>query len=197
MGGGVMLETGAELTNSRTGTHFTLLEMGDQEFALRYESDAPTRVPDFARHVHIDWDEEFEIISGQGRYWLDGEWQTMQVGDTVAFPSGKPHVHPMNDGDGKFEMIQRGRIALPDADRIRVTFSVLFSLFDRINEGRISANTMGYPKHPLKFAAIGKVLGDAGGFDAMLPIGAQRLAGATVGRLALAMGMDPIDDKWR
>jgi quercetin dioxygenase-like cupin family protein len=191
------MEIGASVTNPRTGTRLTLLDYGDDSLSLRYESSAPTRTPDLPKHLHEQWVEEFEIVSGRGRYWIDGSWHDAKAGERLRHEPGNRHVHPMNTGDAPFEMVQTVTALTPDPDGIRDTFAVLFSLIDRHANGQATLLPQGYPVNPLYFAALGRVLYAGGSYDGTIPMAAQKLTAATIGRLAMALGVNPIDDKWR
>lgn len=190
------MRVGASVKNLRTGTTFTVLASADDSLTLKYESEAPTRTPDFPKHFHERWVEEFEIVKGRGRYWYDGDWHDAAAGETLRHEPGHPHVHPINSGDEPFEMIQTVRSAIPDPEGIQSTIAALYTLIDRHAAGRVAVTSMGYPVNPLYFAALGRALGQSASYDAAIPVLAQKAASATMGRLAIAMGVNPIDDKW-
>lgn len=190
-----MQEAGMNVVNPMTGSRIEIVEISDLEARLRYTSPR-TGVHEFSEHVHLSWDEEFKILGGTGAYQVDRKKHTASAGETVVLPHGHRHVHPTNCGDGDLVMEQTVRVLNGDTTAIPKTLGVLFTLFDWHGQGKIGRNAMGYPKNPLKFAAMGKVLGDAGGFDGMMPVALQKMAGATVGRLALAAGVKVIDPKW-
>lgn len=190
------MKSGATVTNARTGTRFTLVEFGDDSLTLRYESKAPTRVPDFPKHLHERWIEEFEIVSGQGRYWIDGAWHDIAAGERVRHEPGHRHIHPINVGDAPFEMVQTVKSLAPDPEGIRSTFAVLFSLIDRHARGQVRLTSQGYPLNPLYFAALGRVLYAGGSYDGTIPLAAQKFTATTIGRLAVALGVNPIDETW-
>jgi hypothetical protein len=61
-------------------------------------------------------------------------------------------------------------------------------------EGRIGKN--GIPKNPLQIAAMIRTLSKYGGFDASVPIPIQLFMGATLGRVAEALGYRAIYDRY-
>ncbi|MBT8457143.1 MAG: cupin domain-containing protein [Rhodobacteraceae bacterium] len=184
------------VVNPMTGTRIELLDLNAVGGRLRYES-PPGAGVEYAKHVHLHWEETFDMISGQGEYQLGRDRKVLGEGETVVLPAGVPHVHPTNHGSEPMVMEQTIVAKGGSEASIRATFGVLFSLFDWHGQGKLRRNRMGYPMNPLHFAAMGKVLGDAGSFDGMVPIAAQRFTGATLGRLAMALGYDPIDPKWK
>lgn len=48
-------------------------------------------------HTHLHSDEWFQVISGWGKYWLDGKERKCKPGDEVYLPAGQPHIHPWNN----------------------------------------------------------------------------------------------------
>ncbi|MDW4549967.1 cupin domain-containing protein [Defluviimonas sp. D31] len=192
-----MLEVGARVTNPRSGTEFELLDMSDTHFVLRYTMAEPSRAPDFAEHFHVGWHEEFKLLSGEGTYRLDGKVGTVRAGETAVLPEQIRHVHPMNTGSGPMVMEQHATVTDPAPGAIRETLGFFFSIFEWDAAGKIALDRLGLPRHPMKFALAGRVLGRAGGYDARLPKGAADVAAATVGRLAEMLGYEVIDPKWR
>jgi hypothetical protein len=73
-----------------------------------------------------------------------------------------------------------------DLDAIEDVFGAIATLFGLAREGKIARN--GFPKHPLQLAATTRTLAKHGTFDGKIPIWFQRGFGATVGRLAEALG---------
>lgn len=192
-----MLEVGAKVTNPRSGTKFELLDLRDDGFVLQYRMDSPSQAPDFAEHFHVGWHEDYNILSGTGTYRLDGEEGVARAGDTVVMPERIKHIHPMNTSPEPMVVEQHATVTGHRPEAIRDTLGFFFTMFDWEADGRISLDKLGLPKHPMKFAAAGRVLGRAGGYDARLPKGAADFAGATFGRLAEMLGYEVIDPKWR
>ena len=190
------MKIGSSVLNKRTGSTITVLDFSDDSLVLRFESLAPTKVPDFPKHFHERWVEEFEIVKGRGRYWHGGAWHDVAAGETLRHEPGQPHVHPINSSDAPFEMIQRVKSLIPDPEGIQSTIAALFTLIDRHARGEVKLMPLGYPLNPLYFSGLGRVLGWSASYDAMIPVAIQKGSAATMGRLALAMGIRPIDEKW-
>ena len=192
-----MLAAGAKVTNPRSGTEFELLDIQDDGFVLRNTMEGPSRAPDFAEHFHVGWHEDFKILSGEGRYRLDGQEGTANAGDTVALPERMKHVHPMSVSPEPMVMEHHAKVTGYGPEAVRDTLGFFFTMFEWDAEGKIALDKLGLPKNPMQFAAAGRVLGKAGGYDARLPKGAADFASATVGRLAEMLGYSVIDPKWR
>lgn len=44
-----------------------------------------------ARHFHRETEEVYQVTSGSAQMFLDGEWQTLEVGQSVSIAPGKVH----------------------------------------------------------------------------------------------------------
>lgn len=192
-----MIEEGAQVRNPNTGTEFTILEISETHIVLRYVTPEATGLPDVAEHYHDGWTEEFRMIEGEGRYSMGGKEGVLRTGDTLTMPEMVPHVHPVASGPGRMVMEQRATIPNPTPGAVQNTFGVIFTMMDWAAEGTAALDRVGLPRHPMKFALAGRILGRAGGYDARLPKAVQDAAGATLGRLAEAMGYSVIDPRWR
>lgn len=49
------------------------------------------------RHVHMNEDETFVILSGSCRFWMEGEEFTAGAGESVFIPRGKSHTFKVTD----------------------------------------------------------------------------------------------------
>lgn len=70
--------------------------------ALRNQSLAEARLPpgqSTTPHYHPQSEEIYYLLSGHGRMRIEDEVRTVQAGDAVAIPPGKPH-QITNTGDG-------------------------------------------------------------------------------------------------
>lgn len=190
-----MIAKGTTAINRATGSRWEVLEgaaeTGARGFSIKVTCPAGA-APDVMEHIHQEWEESFEIVQGDARYSLGGAAGTATSGDTVRMPPRIKHVHPWNGGDESLVYIQRAVFPAPQPGALEDTFGVFFTLFGMAEEpGRLTKS--GLPRNPLVFAAAGRVLGKYNNFDAALPIAAQKIAAATVGRLALALGAKAID----
>ena len=187
----------AKVTNSRTGTVFEILELGETRVVMRYTMQPGMQRPDIAKHFHTHWDEEFQVLEGQGDYVLGGETGVVKAGETLAMPKGISHIHPWNTGTDVMVMDQTATVDPLHSGAIRETLGLIFSIYKAESEGRIALDKAGLPKNPLKFAATGRIFARGGSYDARFPKVAQDVGAATMGRLVQALGVDMIDPEFR
>ncbi|MEL7344726.1 MAG: cupin domain-containing protein [Pseudomonadota bacterium] len=191
-----MLDAGTTITSHLSGTIFEVMELEPDRFVLRYTMPGPTRMPDFAEHLHMGWHEEFKILEGDVVYRLDGKEASATAGDTVIFPENVKHIHPMNRSDRPVVLEQHGTVTGHGPQAVRETFGFFFTMIEWEAAGKIKLDKLGLPRHPLKFAVAGRRLVAHGGYDARIPKFAAEFAGATFGRLGEWMGYTVIDPKW-
>ncbi len=184
-----MIRPGFETTDPRTGTRSIVLE-GTAEREARgwvIEVHCPEgAAPAILEHVHLSWTETFEIVQGTAAYTIAGRTDTIGEGETVVMDAGLPHVHPWNAGTGTMVYRQTNEFAAASPSAVDEVLGVFATLNGLGREGKLNAK--GLPKHPLQFAATLRTLVRHEGFDAAVPIPLQRLASATLGRLAEAVG---------
>ncbi|CAA9484976.1 MAG: hypothetical protein AVDCRST_MAG69-1006 [uncultured Solirubrobacteraceae bacterium] len=68
--------------------------------------------PDVGRarpHVHLDFDQDFDVLEGVAKLGVDGEEREAAAGTTVHVPRGIRHVDPWNAGPDR--LVFRNRIA--------------------------------------------------------------------------------------
>jgi mannose-6-phosphate isomerase-like protein (cupin superfamily) len=184
-----MIRAGFETTDPRTQTRSVVIqgaeETGGRGWVL--EVHCPEGAgPAILRHVHLRWSETFEILEGTAAYVLGDVEHTLKSGGSIRMPPGVPHVHPWNVGSG--EMVYRqtndfGSVSPDAVDDILGAFATINGL---AREGKIGRK--GLPKNPLQLAATLRTLTKHEGFDAAVPIAIQRVASATLGRVAEALG---------
>lgn len=184
-----MIDVGYTTQDPLTQTRFEFIEVGREangnDFVM--ECRCPSGGGPFViEHVHLTWDEEFEIVSGAAAYKLDGQVGTATAGDTLLFPKGQKHIHPWNDGPDELVYRQTARFDHPDPGAVTDVFGAFTTLFALAGEGKTNAE--GLPRNPLQFAATLRTFVKHEGFDASVPIPVQRVMAATLGRLAEAMG---------
>ena len=184
-----MIDVGFTTTEPRTQTQIEMIEVernadGD-DFIL--ECRCPAGAGSFAlEHVHLSWEERFEILSGEAQYKLDGQMATAHAGETIVMPPGQKHIHPWSVGDTELVYRQVARFEAPNAEAVSDVFGAFATLFGLTREGRV--NRKGLPRNPLQFAATLRTFVKHEGFDAQVPIPVQRATAATLGRLAEALG---------
>jgi len=184
-----VIQPGFESTDPRTGTRLVVIAGATETdgrgwvIEVHCPAAAPAAVPE---HVHLTWNETFEILHGAARYVVGGKAGLARTGDTISMPAGVTHIHPWNGGSG--EMVYRqtndfGCACLDAVDDVLGAFATLNGL---ARDGKIGKQ--GYPKNPLQFAATLRTLTKHEGFDAAVPIWAQRAVSASLGRLAEMLG---------
>lgn len=85
----------------------------------------------------------------------------------------------------------------PHPDAVRDTLGILFTANAWIAENRMATTPGGLPKNPLKLAATVRLLARGGSYDVRFPTWLQDLVGATLGRLAMALGVDMVDPRYK
>lgn len=184
-----MIGVGFMTTEPRTQTRFEFIEVernadGD-DFVLECRCPAGGG-PWVLEHVHLSWEERFEILSGKAQYKLNGQTATAHAGETIVMPPGQKHVHPWSASDSELVYRQVARFGAPNAEAVSDVFGAFATLFGLAREGKVDKK--GLPKNPLQFAATLRTLVKHEGFDASVPIPVQRALAATLGRFAEARG---------
>ena len=192
-----MFDVGASATNPRTGAVWEVLELSDTDFVLRYSIPAGVQIPEIAEHYHVGWHEVFHVKSGEGVYRLGGKKGTLSAGESIEMPEKIKHVHPYSVSDEPMVVEHHGTVQSPVPNAIRETLGFFFTMFEWEADGRIKLDRIGLPRHPMKFALAGRILGRAGGYDARIPKPIADFGGATLGRLSESLGYSIIDPKWR
>lgn len=85
---------GRSWTNPRTGAWLTWLPEGDDGVIERV---IKPRTGKADAHVHLDFEESYEILSGTATLERDGRAYTAGPGELVEVPRGTPHRNPYNE----------------------------------------------------------------------------------------------------
>jgi mannose-6-phosphate isomerase-like protein (cupin superfamily) len=80
-------------------------------------------------HVHPNTDDSFEVIEGSLEVCIDGQWRSLQAGETVTVPAGVTHTF-RNASDKPVEVISR----IQPAGRSEAFFRDMHRL---IHEGKV------------------------------------------------------------
>ena len=137
-------------------------------------------------HIHLSWEERFEIVAGSAFYQLDGKMQQATAGETILMPAKLKHIHPWNAGEEEMVYRQVAKFDLPNSEATDEIIGTFFTLFDLEAQGKL--NKKGLPKNPLQFAATLRSLTRHEGYDAAVPITLQNVLAASLGRLSHKMG---------
>ena len=192
-----MIRAGFETTDPITNTR-TIVIQGAEETEGRgwvLEVHCPEGAPPaIMEHVHLGWTETFEILGGSAAYTLDGQQQVAEEGEIITMRPGLKHVHPWNIGSGEMVYRQSNDFGAVSPDAVHEVLGVFATINGLAGEGKIGMK--GLPKNPLQLAACLRLLAKHEGFDAALPIAAQRFVSATLGRLAERLGYHGADPRF-
>lgn len=81
-----------------------------------------------------------------------------------------------------------------DASALHDVIGAFATINDPARAGKVDEK--GLPRNPLQFAATLRALTSHGGYDASVPVAAQRVVAATLGRLAEALGYRGVDPRY-
>lgn len=124
-----MIRPGETMVNPVLGHKITFVttsqNAGTDEFVfdLIIPPGSPTLYQD---HFHLEQEQRAEIISGQGRYRLDGVEHDASPGALVVFPVGHPHIDPWNVGSDDLQM----RITFSPGQTVEASFETVRYLID-------------------------------------------------------------------
>jgi mannose-6-phosphate isomerase-like protein (cupin superfamily) len=95
-----MIETGRTYENPRSGGRARVLEhwrdTGNARFV--WERTMPPGTGKAAAHVHLDYDQCFEVVSGTARLTIEGEERSLSAGESVEIERGTTHQDAWNEG---------------------------------------------------------------------------------------------------
>src|SRR6186713_3373754 len=91
--------------DSSTGTRVTIVELRPDGFIVDQIIE-PNRPKSSLNHFHRTWSENFEIISGTGRYSLDNQEHDAVPGHSFVVKPGQAHIHPWNTGSEELRFRQ-------------------------------------------------------------------------------------------
>jgi len=155
---------------------------------------APGARADIAEHMHVEWTEHFEIVSGTAHYALDGVQGTIEAGASFTVLPGQRHIHPWSPGGSPMVYRQRNEFSRRSPEAVQDVLGVFATVAGLARDGKVDQT--GRPRNPLQLAATLRTLNRHGGYDASLPIQVQKILSATLGRLAEAMGYQGIYERF-
>ena len=192
-----MIKPGFTMVNPQTRMRTVVTETDEETDATGFSLEVTCEAgmgPSILEHFHESWTETFEILSGSAQYQLGGKLLKAAVGETVTMPPGVPHVHPWAAGDGPMVYRQISTFATPSREAVQDTLGSFATVNGLALEGKVNAE--GLPSNPLQLAATMRTLGKHGGYSTRLPVAAQKLLSATLGRLAEAAGYRAVYAKY-
>ena len=113
---------------------------GGREFTAEYSYRPRGGKNAFPPHVHPHTTETFHVLSGRGRYLLDGKEGTVGVGETVVFPANVSHIHPWSDSDEPFRARQHATAEPADMRGLVNALQAAITIFGLANAGRVKPN---------------------------------------------------------
>jgi mannose-6-phosphate isomerase-like protein (cupin superfamily) len=96
-----MPASGRTWTNPRTGAWLTWLPRGDDGVIERVIKPHTGRTD---AHLHLDYLERFEILSGTATIEVDRQARTLEAGQTIELRPGTPHRNPYNESDSDLRL---------------------------------------------------------------------------------------------
>jgi mannose-6-phosphate isomerase-like protein (cupin superfamily) len=114
-------------------------ERGGRQFVLEYVNrpfGGENAVP---KHVHMIYDETFEILEGRAKYQLGNETQTAVAGDRVVMPARVPHKHPWSDSAEELRVRQIATSDPPDLRGLNNSLQAAITLQGLARAGRVNA----------------------------------------------------------
>src|ERR1700694_6111103 len=91
-----------------------------------------------AEHIHFNFEEIYQIVSGPSPYSLNGVAGRALPGEKIVIPAGTKHVNPWNDGNTESHVICQ---VIPDMG----TETFYETLYGLARDGKLTAN------HTMKF----------------------------------------------
>lgn len=181
------------LTQSRTIVLKSDAETDGRGWLLEVHC-VPGMRADIPEHLHTEWTERFEIISGTAQYALDGQQHTLEAGGSFTVLPGQRHMHPWSAAGSPLVYRQENDFGRRNPAAAQDVLGVFATVAGLAREGK--TDQRGRPKHPLQLAATLRTLSQHGGYDMSLPIPVQKILAATLGKLAGAMGYHGVYDRF-
>jgi quercetin dioxygenase-like cupin family protein len=172
-----MLESG-DTFSSASGSAFTIIEgpAGNDGARIVFERVMPPGKGKADPHVHLDCDQDYEILAGSASVEVSGRARTLVAGDTIGIPRSTPHRDPYNASGAEL--------------RFRATISPCPPFIDAFGralaEGYLSGSVNAQDEMSiLKIFLLAQAF-EGQSFRAGIPVGVQRAmlpAAAALGRL--------------
>jgi mannose-6-phosphate isomerase-like protein (cupin superfamily) len=184
-----MAYPGQVVTDAVTGTRIVVLKTSAETGGklLQFEETYPPGRGKEANapHLHLTFDERFEIVEGRAAYVVNGAEQFAEASATLVIPRGAAHLNPYNAGGAPLNLIHS--IAL-DPPNVR-TLESFENAFDTIGQlaQRGQLNRRRQPKGFLQFAVILQSL-HPHSYAAGIPIPAQQVIFGLLGGLGRLLG---------
>jgi hypothetical protein len=192
-----MIRAGFTITNPLTQSRTIVLKSDAETDGMGWLLEvhcAPGACADIAEHLHTEWIERFEIISGTAYYALGGQQHMLEAGGSFTVLPGQRHIHPWSAVDSPMVYRQANDFGRRSPEAVQEVLGVFATVAGLARDGKV--DQAGRPKHPLQLAAMLRTLNRHGGYDVRLPIPVQNILSATLGRLAGAMGYHGVYERF-
>jgi len=127
--------------NPITGERVEILVSPEDSDGAKFVADfitKPHKVSVVGSHVHTQFVERVEVISGTGCYKLGDTTHTVKVGDIINLPPFMPHRHPWNIGDDDLHVRQTTVLVHPDLDGLMRTLRGVETINGLVREGKVN-----------------------------------------------------------
>ncbi len=130
-----MVKPGDEIDNPAAGERIVFRQTAEQTQGKVLEVDQFLKQGGnkTAEHIHLNFDEDYEIIAGMATYALDGKAGIAKPGDKVHIPAGTKHINPWNTSP---ETLQLRLWVTPEMG----TETFYETLYGLARDGKLNAN---------------------------------------------------------
>lgn len=135
-----MAKTSQTIENPVTGQRILFLTSAKENGGTRWEVEwfiKPHQGKFPPEHFHPIFSERFEILSGMGRYRLDGHEYPAQPGDMVNIPNSSTHLHPWSVSDDELHMRHVIELTQPNLKLLSGAEDFFESLFALARDGKV------------------------------------------------------------
>jgi len=184
-----MAHPGQIVTDPVTGTRVAVLATSAETGGklLQFEETYPPGRGKEANapHVHLTFDERFEVAEGRAAYLVGGVERHTGAGETVVIPRGAAHLNPYNAGDTPLRLIHSIALEPPSVYTLESFEDAFDTLALLARNGEL--NQQRNPRSFLQFAVILQSL-HPHSYAAGVPIPAQRAMFGLLGGLGRLLG---------
>jgi mannose-6-phosphate isomerase-like protein (cupin superfamily) len=184
-----MAHPGQILTDPVTGTRIVVLKTSAESGGklLQFEETYPPQRGKEANapHIHLTFDERFEIVDGRAAYVVNGVEQFVSAGETLVIPRRAAHLNPYNAGDVPMRMIHSIALDPPNVRTLESFENALDTLGLLAQRGQL--NEQRNPRSFLQFAVILRSL-QPHSYAVGVPIPIQRAMFGLLGGLGRLLG---------
>ena len=184
-----MAHPGQALIDPVTGTRIVMLATSAETGGklLQFEETYPPERGKEANapHLHLTFDERFEIVEGRAACVVDGVERFAQAGETLVIPRGAAHLNPYNVGAAPLKLIHSIALDPPDVRTLESFENAFDTLGELARRGEL--NQQRQPKSFLQFAVILRSL-HPHSYAAGAPIPLQRIMLGILGGLGRLLG---------